>query len=291
MCYLENCPNPERYLNIYGLAKNDLPLFDNLGKFFPFGEFYVRGLNGYTSRAICDLNLSEKPFILPWMYWPVGINDTLHGKQIICPSSEMFNILDNKVETKKIFEKLNIPTPKWSFVNNCKKMLEKPIRDSAGGLGIRLTNSNPQDGCFLEEYLIAHCSIGLQFFVYDEVEFICADEMLFYSDGNPKFTFHAQKNVQQNELSKELMKDCFNLGKYLLIEGYKGFLGIDVLVGDNGHFFLEVNPRGIAFLPAFFAASSLGWQNFMTYMNYREVEEQELVLLDFGKSKKVVRKN
>lgn len=288
-CYLENCPEPERYLNIYGLNQDDLPLFDRLGKFFPFDEFYVRGSESNTPRMIDNLDSSKKKLILPWMYWPNGSFNTLQGKQIICPSAEIFTLLDNKIETKKIFRKLGIPTPGWSLAKNGKEMLEKPIQNSAGGLGVKLTTDNPGDCCFLEDYIEGHRSIGLQFFVYDEVEFICANEMLFHSDGKQSFTFHAQKNIRQNELPQELIAKCINLGEHLSGMGYKGFLGIDALVGHSGHYLLEVNPRGIAFLPAFFAASTRGWTNFITYMNKGDLNQQEIVLLDFGKSKKVVK--
>lgn len=288
-CYLENCREAENYLNISGLDKNDRLLFDHLGKFFPFDEYYVRGSQNNMPRMIDDLNRSEKSLILPWEYWPNSSIDTLHGKQIICPSAEIFAFLDNKIETKKIFRKLDIPTPEWSLARNGKEMLEKPIKNSAGGLGIKLTVDNPGDGCFLEDYIAGYQSFGLQFFVYDEVEFICANEMMFHLNGKQMFTFHAQKNIPLNELSPELIEECMNLGYYLHEMGYKGLLGVDVLVSDSGHYLLEINPRGIAFLPAFFAGSAHGWTSFMTYMNKGDLKQNEIVLLDFGKSKKVVK--
>ncbi len=288
-CYLENRPNPERYLDIFGLHLNDLPLFDYLGKFFPFDEFYIRGVKDNIPRMIDNLDSSKKNLILPWMYKPVGAKDALCGKPILCPSLEMYDLLDNKVETKKLFDKFGIPTPERGFTNNGKKMLEKPIANSAGGLGIRLTDKNARAGYFLEEYIPQQRSIGFQFFVYDEVEFICANEMLFNSNGEDAFTFHAQKNVQKKDLPDALIEDCFKLLEYLLSAGYKGLIGIDVLTGDNGHYLLEINPRGIAFLPAFFAASARGWTNFITYMNKGDIKQKEIVLLDFGKSRKVVK--
>lgn len=288
-CYLENCPEPERYLNIYGLNRDDLFLFDNLGIFFPFHEFYVRRSDNNTPRMIDNLDSSKKNLILPWMYWPMGSKDTYGGKQIICPPAEIFTLLDNKIETKKIFMKLGIPTPGWSLAKNGKEMLEKPIQNSAGGLGIKLTVDNPGEGCFLEDYIADHQSIGLQFFVYDEVEFICANEMMFHLNGKQMFTFHAQKNIPLKELPPKLTEECMDLGSYLMDMGYKGFWGVDALVGHDGHYLLEINPRGIAFLPAFFAASAHGWTNFITYMNKGDVNQQEIVLVDFGKSRKVVK--
>ena len=169
-------------------------------------------------------------------------------------------------------------------------MLEKPIADSAGGLGIKMSKSNPSKGYFLEEYIEGGCSIGLQFFIYDEVEFICADEMLFRRDEQEKFRFHAQKNVQINELPNALMDDCFKLLEHLSDSGYKGFIGIDALIGDGGHYLLEINPRGIAFTPAYFAASALGWTSFITHMKKGDLGKDEILLLDFGHSKKIVKK-
>lgn len=288
-CYLENCPKPERYLNIYDLNRDDLPLFDHLGKFFPFDEFYVREAESNELHMIDDIDLSKKNLILPWMYWPKGTKNMYWGKQIICPPVEIFTLLDNKIETKKIFRKLGIPTPEWSLSKNGKKMLEKPIRNSAGGLGIKLTDDNPGDGCFLEDYIAGYKSFGLQLFIYDEVEFICADEMIFHLDGKQMFTFYAQKNIPLEELPPALTEECKNLGNYLMDTEYKGFLGVDALVGHDTHYLLEINPRGIAFLPAFFAASACGWTNFITYMNKEDLNQQEIVLLDFGKSKKVVK--
>jgi len=288
-CYLENFPAPERFLNIYSLTKREITLFDNLGKFFPFDEFYTRDGCCNTGRGIKELSSSRKRLILPWIYWPKGHRDILSGKTLIHPPSEMFTILDNKIEAKNIFTKLGIPTPKWSFISNGRRMLEKPIQNSAGGLNISLTNSNPKGGYFLEEYIPGHRSIGLQFFVYDEVELLCADEMLFHSDGQQTFTFHAQKNIQQDELPDGLIESCLKLGEYLSGKGYKGLFGIDALIGDGGHYLLEINPRGIAFLPAFFAASALGWTSFETYMSKSNTEQGEFVLLDFGSRKKVIR--
>jgi hypothetical protein len=290
MCYLENFPKPERYLNIYNLSMNDRLMFERLGYFFPFDEFYAQCSGGERADGIRSLTLSKKSFILPWIYWPRGSSDSLCGKQIISPSAEMFTLLDNKVETKKIFLMLGLPTPKWSFVRNGKKMLEKPIENSAGGLGLSLTENNPGAGFFLEEYIPGYRSIGLQFFVYKEVEFICADEMLFHSKEQETFCFHAQENVQQDRLPASLMEGCYKLAEYASSSGYKGFLGIDALVGNDGYFLLEVNPRGIAFLPAYFAASSRGWTDFRTYMREGNGAGDEVVLLDFGERKKVIRR-
>ena len=234
----------------------------------------------------------------------------------------MFALLDNKLMTKELFRYLEIPTPNWCFASRGIQMVEKPIQNSAGGLGIRLTNGSPQDGSYLEDYLPGYRSIGLQFFVYDEAEFICANEMLYSPHGERKFTFHSQINVEKDELPQTLMDDCLNLSEYLLGKGYKGLINIDALMGDNGHCLLEVNPRGSAFMPAFFAASFLGWTRFITHMKHScsvetqgtikfpphsplakggkgdfhikketlDGEEKEIVLLDFGRSKKVVRR-
>lgn len=288
-CYLENCPKPERYLNIYNLNQEDLPLFDHLGQFFPFDEFYVRDPESNVLNIIDALDSSKKNLILPWMYWPKGAKDMYGGKTIICPPADIFALLDNKIETKIIFRKLGISTPAWSLSKNGKEMLEKPIQNSAGGLGIKLTADNPGDGCFLEDYIPNHQSIGLQFFIYDEVEFVCANEMMFHLNGKQMFTFFAQKNIQQKKLPPKLIEECLNLGNYLMGMGYRGFLGVDALVEHKGYYLLEINPRGIAFLPAFFAASARGWTNFITYMNKGGFNQQEIVLLDFGKSKKVIR--
>jgi hypothetical protein len=289
-CYLENYLQPERYLNIYGLKKSDRVVFDQLGKFFPFSEYFCRGLDRNMPGIVCDLNRSDKSLIVPWLYQPRGANDILNGKRLLCPSAEIFCHLDNKIEAKKIFKKLGIPIPQWSFTSNGGEMLEKPVKDSAGGLGIRLTANDPGENCFLEEYIEGHKSIGLQFFIYDEVEFICADEMLFDSNGSSSFTFWAQRNVQPNELPSKLIDDCLKLGEYLFFLGYNGLLGIDALVRDSEYYLLEINPRGIAFLPAYFAASACGWTDFVTYMNKETLRQEEMILLDFGKTKKVVRK-
>jgi hypothetical protein len=289
-CYLENYPDPERYLNIYNLSMNDRPMFEHLGAFFPFDEYYAQCPGIGPTDGIGSLTLSKKSFILPWIYWPKTSSDSLCGKQIISPSAEMFTLLDNKVETKKMFAMLGLPTPRWSFVRNGQRMLEKPIENSAGGLGLSLTENSPGAGCFLEEYIPGCQSIGLQFFVYKEVEFICADEMLFHSEEQETFCFHGQKNVRQDELPELLMEGCHKLGEYLSDSGYKGFLGVDALVGNDGYFFLEVNPRGIAFLPAYFAASSHGWTDFRTYMRDGSEVSDEVVLLDFGARKKVIKR-
>jgi hypothetical protein len=50
-----------------------------------------------------------------------------------------------------------------------------------------------------------------------------------------------------------------------------------------------INPRGIAFLPIYFAAASLGWNRFISYMKDGYAEAGESVLLDFGKRKKIIR--
>lgn len=289
-CYLENFPRPERYLNIYGLNRGALLLFDYLGRFFPFEEFYARKASGSTSREVNDLNLTNKPYVLPWIYWPNDDKDILCGKRIICPSIKMFTLLDNKIETKSIFKKLGIKTPEWSFVNNGKKMLEKPISDSAGGLGISLAANNPRDGYFLEDYIPEHKSIGLQFFIFDEAELVCVNEMIFHSGEDDAFTFHAQRNIPKDEMPEALLRDCFKLSDYLQGKGYRGLLGMDALIGNDGHYLLEINPRGIAFLPAFFAASAAGWKSFITHMKKGDLGKDEILLLDFGHSKKIVKK-
>ncbi|MEW6416532.1 MAG: ATP-grasp domain-containing protein [Nitrospirota bacterium] len=288
-CYLENFPEPERFLSIYGLGVKDVSLFDCLGRFFPFDEFYVR-IDCPDAWAINDLNKSKKSLILPWIYRPKEFVDTLSGQRLICPSAEMFALLDNKLKAKEILKSLEIPTPDWGFVNRGIQMVEKPIQNSAGGLGISLTNSNPRDGYYLEDYLIGYRSIGLQFFVYNEVEFLCANEMLYHEQGQGNFTFHSQINVCENELSPALMGDCFDLIRHLQGRGYRGLINIDALVGDNGHCLLEVNPRGSAFLPAFFAASAHGWIRFITHVKEETAEKGEILLLSFGRLKKVVRK-
>jgi hypothetical protein len=289
-CYLENFLEPERFLSIYGLSVKDVLLFDCLGKFFPFKEFYVRGDCLDEPCAIKDLRLSRKALILPWIYRPKEFINTLSGKCLICPSAEMFALLDNKLMTKELFRSLEIPTSNWCFASKGIQMVEKPIQNSAGGLGIRLTNGDPQDGYYLEDYLPWYRSIGLQFFIYDEAEFICANEMLYSPHGERKFTFHSQINVEKDELPQTLMADCLNLSEYLLNKGYRGLINIDVLVGDEKHYLLEVNPRGSAFLPAFFAASAHGWTRFITHMKEETAEKGEILLLSFGRLKKVVRK-
>jgi hypothetical protein len=288
-CYLENYPDPERYLNIYNLSMNDRLMFEHLGNFFPFDEFYAQCPGIGRADGIKSLTQSKKSFILPWIYWPKTSSDSLCGKQIISPSARMFAWLDNKIEAKTLFKKLGIPTPPWSFSSNGKPMLEKPIQNSAGGLGIRLTPHNPQSGCFLETWLPGYQSIGIQLFVYDEVEFVCADEMLFDHDDDVTFTFHGQRNVLINELPGKLIEDCFKLGGYLVREGYRGFVGTDALVKGEHYYLLEINPRGIAFLPAYFAATACGWTSFETYSKRKALEPGELLLLDFGSSRKVVR--
>ena len=288
-CYLENYPEPERFLNIYGLDDKERLLFDCLGRFFPFGEFYSR-TDCYDPRAINNLHISNKTLMLPWIYRPVSPLNALSGKHIICPSSEMFDLLDNKVEAKKLLIKLGIPTPEWAFVNKGVKMLEKPVSNSSCGLGIRFTNDNSRDGYYLEEYLPGCSSIGLQFFVYDEAEFICANEMLYHTHGERDFTYHSQINIGQNKLPQMLIADCFNLIEYLQGKGYRGLINIDALVGAGTHYLLEINPRGSAFLPIFFAASSVGWTSFMTHMKKGGMEKDEITLLDFGRLKKVVKK-
>lgn len=288
-CYLENYPDPAKFLNVYGLDNNERLLFDCMGRFFPFDEFYSR-IDCYDPRAINDLHISNKILILPWIYRHVTSLNVLSGKQIICPSSEMFDLLDNKVEAKKLLRKLGIPTPEWAFVNKGVRMLEKPVCNSSLGLGIGFTNDNPRDGYYLEEYLPGCSSIGLQFFVYDEAEFICANEMLYHTHGEKGFTFHSQINVGQDKLSQTLIGDCFNLIEYLQGKGYRGLINIDALVGDGTHHILEINPRGSAFLPVFFAASSVGWTSFITHMKVGGMEKDEITLLDFGRFKKVVKK-
>ena len=289
-CYLENFPDPERYLTIYGLKHVHRLMFDNLGQFFPFDTFYSRYPDGSASRALPQLDMSDKPFILPWIYWPAeGIN-ALSGKEIIVPSKELFIQLDNKVHTKELFESLSIPTPRWSFIFRGGTMIEKPISNSAGGLGIKSANGDAAEGCFLEEYLDGNRSIGLQFFIFDEPEFICADEMLYEEGAHEKFRFHAQKNVPIDGLPGPLIDDCFRLLNTLSDHGYRGFIGMDALVGDDGHYLLEINPRGIAFTPAYFAASALGWTNYQTFVKKGELETDEILLLDFGHCRKIVKR-
>lgn len=289
-CYLENFPEPERYLNIYGLTHKHRLMFDNLGRFFPFETFYSRYPYDSAGRGLEDLGKSAKSFVLPWIYWPKKGTDTLSGKRIIVPSEKMFTVLDHKIKAKKIFKHLRIPTPNWCFIFRGGNMIEKPICNSAGGLGIRLVTADADKDCFLEEYIDGCKSIGLQFFIFDEVEFICADEMLFHGDTQEKFRFHAQKNVQINELPDALMDDCLKLLFYLSDAGYKGLIGIDALIGDGGHYLIEINPRGIAFTPAYFAASAHGWTSFMTHMKKGDLEKDEILLLDFGHTKKIVKK-
>jgi hypothetical protein len=289
-CYLENFPDPERYLNIYNLSMNDRLMFEHLGNFFPFDEFYAQCPENGRAGGMSSLTLSKKLFILPWIYWPRTSSDSLCGKQIISPSARLFTWLDNKIEAKKLFEKLGIPTPAWGFSSNGTPMLEKPIQNSAGGLGIRLTPSEPQAGCFLETWLPGYQSIGIQLFVYDEVEFVCADQMLFDYGDAVTFTFHGQRNVMINELAATLIEDCFRLGGHLQREGYRGFVGLDALVKGEHYYLIEINPRGIAFLPAYFAATARGWNSFETYSKRETLEKDEMLLLDFGSSRKVVRK-
>lgn len=289
-CYLENFPDPERFLGIYRLGEKDRLLFDCLGKFFPFDEFYIRGECFDDTRAINDLRLSKKSFLLPWIYRPKGSVDMLCGKQLLCPSADLFILLDNKLEAKNLLNKLRIPTPDWSFINKGELMVEKPMRNSAGGLGIQLTPNNAQEGFFLEKYIQGYKSFGLQFFVCDEIEFVCANEMLYHTAGGQKFTFHSQVNIGKYELPQTLITDCFNCIEYLKGRDYKGLINIDTLIGERGHYLLEINPRGSAFLPAFFAASALGWTNFITYTKKEIPEQDEVVLLDFGKSRKVIKK-
>ncbi len=289
-CYHENFPFIYRILESYRIDKNYIPVFDRLGRFFPFDEFYVRGAKPDIRNAICDLTLSRKALLLPWMYRSTRPDETLKGKLLICPSYEMSRLLYNKIATKAIFGKLGLPVPQWSFPDKGRTMLEKPIKNSGGGIGIRLTSEGPAAGCFLEEYIPGCRSIGMQFFIFDEVDYLCADEMIYECGEQPTFRFHAQSNVQKDELPEALIEECLTLCTYLMGLGYRGLVGIDALVGEGKHYFLEVNPRGIAFLPAFFAGSSMGWTHFITYMKDGAVDENEFVLLDFGRKKKVLRK-
>jgi len=63
-----------------------------------FEEFY--------QEAVIDLHSSKKKLILPWIYWPRGARDSLRDKRIIAPSAELFLQLDDKVQTKKLFNRL-----------------------------------------------------------------------------------------------------------------------------------------------------------------------------------------
>jgi hypothetical protein len=288
-CY-ENSSLGYRILNSYGIDNNYITVFDHLGKFFPFDEFYVRGAKPDVRNAIVDLTLSKKSLVLPWMYRSTRPNETLKEKLLICPPYEMFSLLYNKISTKKVFGELGLPIPEWSFLSEERVMLEKPIQNSGGGEGIRLTSEGPGADCFLEEYIPGCRSIGIQFFIFDEVDYLCADEMIYEYGEQPTFKFHAQRNVQKDELPRALIEECFTLCTYFMELGYRGLIGIDALVGEGKHYFLEVNPRGIAFLPAFFAGSSMGWTHFITYMKDGATEEDEFILLDFGGKKKVLRK-
>jgi hypothetical protein len=289
-CYLENFPDPERFLSIYGLSERDRLSFDCLGRFFPFNEFYARERCVDDRHTVYDLRVSNKPFLLPWIYKPTGTIDTISGKYVICPPEQLFTLLDSKLETKMLFKRLGFLTPEQTVPRGDVCMVEKPVCNSAGGLGIQLTGKSAREGFFLEEYIEGCQSFGLHFFVYDEVELICADEMLYYGESDQRFMFSAQVNVGKDELPQTLVADCFRCVDYLKGMGYRGFLNIDALSGERGHYLLEVNPRGGAFLPAFFAATSAGWTHFITGMRQGRPEKDELVLLDFGESKKVVKK-
>jgi hypothetical protein len=287
-CYLENFPRPERYLDIYKLTMQQRLLFDSLGQFFPFDEYYIRAAREASHRGLTDLRQSDKSLIVPWIYWPLNQVDRLHDKEVIAPSLAMFQMLDDKLATKRLFQILDLPTPKWGNMDMHPPMVEKPIRDSAGGLGIRLTKGSPRDGCFLEEYMPGFQSVGIQYFAYGDPDFICADEMLFDGVPDRMFTFHAQRNVLKEELPAALLLDCDKLVACLIEKGYRGFIGIDVLVREDRYCFLEINPRGIAFLPAFFAASAQGWKHFKSYTRAPSSRQEIIVLLDFGSQHRVV---
>lgn len=287
-CYLENYQRPERYLNLFGLGLPERLMFDRLGQFFPFDEYYDRGGSADRRRGLVDLEHSPRSRVIPWMYRPLGANDRIAGKDIVAPSLEIFLELDNKIEAKKLFEKLNLPTPRWGYNPGRTLMVEKPIRDSAAGLGVRLTREPAREGCFLEEYMPGCRSIGIQYFIYNEPEFICADEMLLGNTSENAFTFHTQKNVVRDEIPDSLQNDCDTLGAVLAGKGYRGFVGFDVLLNGQSYYFLEVNPRGIAFLPAYFAATARGWMRFQTYTRAPSPGGETIILLDFGAQHKVV---
>jgi len=288
-CYLENFPDPGRYLGLYGLSDQDATRFDCLGRFFPFRHYYARPDDCAGPRVVHDLGACNERFVLPWIYWPTGSNDFIHGKSIIAPPAAIFNFLDNKVNAKRLFQSLKIPTPSWGCLREGMPMVEKPIENSAGGIGIRLTSQAAREGYFLERYLPGYRSIGVQLFVLEATEFICADLMLIDDSQGPSFTFHSQRNMSEEELPPALIEDLYRLGNHLKREGYRGFLGVDALVSDDDYHVLEVNPRGIAFLPGFFAARALGWKEFETRTTREPPEEDEIVLLDFGIRKKVIK--
>ena len=228
---------------------------------------------------------------MPWIYWPRGARDSLRDKRIIAPSAELFLQLDDKVQTKNLFNRLGVQTPRWGFSLKGENVLEKPIRDSGGGLAIHFTKEKTaRQGFFLEEYLPGCISLGLQFFIHDQTEFICADQMLYSQGETPEFAFRGQRNIPWEALPVSLLEDCFRVVEFLRKLGYQGLVGLDVLVGEKGHFILEINPRGIAFLPAFFAALTRGWTSFMTCQIEGEADPQDLVLLEFGRFKKVVKR-
>jgi hypothetical protein len=292
-CYLENYLRPERYLSLFwrGMSEKHLPRFDHLGKFFPFDEFYVRDAGGDDPRSVTNLRSLRKKLILPWIYRPRGERDHLLGKRVIAPSAGLFLRLDDKVQAKNLFHRLGVQTPRWGFSLIGDQVLEKPIRDSAGGVAIHFTRGKiARDGFFLEEYLPGCASLGLQFFIHDQTELICADQMLYAQGETPEFVFSGQRNISREALPVSLAEDGFRIVEYLKQLGYQGLVGLDVLVGENGHFFLEINPRGIAFLPAHFAAVSRGWTAFMTCQIEGEADPQDLILLEFGRCKKVVRR-
>jgi predicted ATP-grasp superfamily ATP-dependent carboligase len=222
------------------------------------------------------------------MYRPQGPRDVKCGKELLVPPVALFLLLDDKVETKALFRTLGLATPRSHLRSSGHLMVEKPVRDSAGGIGMRLTKEDARAGHFLEEFIPGCQSIGMQYFLLEQSEFICANEMLFEGETTT-FTFYAQRHVPRNQLPPALINECFRLCDYLLDRGYRGLLGIDALVRGTEHYLIEVNPRGIAFLPAFFAAQSLGWSSFITYMNADEPSDGEVVLLDFGRRRKVVR--
>lgn len=100
------------------------------------------------------------------------------------------------MQTKKLFNRLGVQTPRWGFSLRGEKVLEKSIQDSGGGLGIHFTEEKTaRPGFFLEEYLPGYLSLGLQFFIYDRTEFICADQLLYSQGETPEFAFRGQRNI------------------------------------------------------------------------------------------------
>jgi len=196
------------------------------------------------------------------------------GVENLGSSSKAIEITSDKWKTyKKLKGKVNVPLTSKSELEG--EYVVKP-RVSCGGEGIRVGGEVGEDE--IAQELVKGKSVSFSFYVDDDISLLSVNRQLL--DG-----FSYLGSIIPEKADRDTLNEAFNALDS--IKGLKGYVGVDVVVGD-APYIIEVNARlttpFIAF-PLAYGMSYADMHHILSSGNELGLKAKRRVLLKKGRGK------